>query len=159
MAIPNETLLTPAGLEQLQQEYDRLVNEWRPQIAERIRIARELGDLKENAEYHDAKNEQGLTESRIRVIEERLRTARVVDDADASVAGVGTSVTVTDLGAGTTEVWHITGVAEADPLEQRVSYESPFGKALMGTKVGDEVTVTIPVGELQLRVEKIEISG
>ena len=153
-----ETLLTADGLSRLQSELDELVNVRRPAISARIKEARELGDLKENAEYHDAKNEQSLVETRIQQLDARIRTARVVEATDTSVVGIGTVVTVTDLGYGDTEKWWITGAADADPLEQRISNESPIGGALMGSRVGDTVDVQLPNGKTQLRVEAIDLA-
>jgi transcription elongation factor GreA len=152
-----ETLLTADGLARIQHELDELVSIRRPAIAARIKEARELGDLKENAEYHDAKNEQALVETRIQQLEARVRTARVVEASDASVVTIGTSVTVTDLGFNETDTWHITGAADADPMEQRISNESPIGSALMGTRVGDVVDVQLPNGTTQMRVDAISI--
>lgn len=153
-----ETLLTADGLARIQHELDELVTVRRPAIAARIKEARELGDLKENAEYHDAKNEQSLVETRIQQLEARVRTARIVEATDTSKVTIGSVVTVTDLGYGDTEKWWITGAADADPLEQRISNESPIGAALMGRSVGDTVKVNLPHGTTELRVEAIELS-
>lgn len=149
-----ETLLTPEGLSALRAELEELTAR-RPAMAAKIKSARELGDLKENAEYHAAKEEQGFLETRIRVIEDQLRTARVVEVADTSSVNVGSKVVVRDLDLDEDETWTITGVAEADPLEQRVSYESPIGAALMGCAVGDTVDVQLPRGSMRLEVRSI----
>ncbi len=153
-----ETLVTKEGLTKLENELRELTEVKRPEISARIKEARELGDLKENAEYHDAKNEQGLVESKIRQLEEKIRTARIVEASDTSSVGFGNAVTVEDVSNGTKETWHITGAAEADPLEWRISNESPIGKALMGTKVGDEITVQLPTRTQSLRLVSIEKS-
>lgn len=153
-----ETLVTPEGLVRIQAELDQLIAERRPAIAARIKVARELGDLKENADYHDAKNEQSMVETRIQQLETRIRTARVITAEDASKVSIGTIVTVTDLETGDVDTWRITGAAEADPLAQRVSNESPIGSALIGAVVGDEVEVVLPFGTSRLRVDNIALS-
>lgn len=152
----NDTIVTPAGLEKLERDLAELVDVRRPDIARRIKEARELGDLKENAEYHAAKNEQGFLESKIRQLQDRVRTARVIENVDASLVGVGTRVAVIDADTGECEHYVVTGVAESEPLENRISNESPIGSALLGARVGDTVTVKLPAGQLQLRVEQIE---
>jgi transcription elongation factor GreA len=157
MAI-QETPITADGLQKLQEQLDELVNVRRPEISARIKEARELGDLKENAEYHDAKNEQSLVETRIQTLESRIRTARVIEATDASKVTIGTTVKLTDLESGDHETWQITGVAEADPLDQKISFESPLGKALQGKKQGDEVEVPVPAGMMRMRVDSIAVS-
>lgn len=153
-----ETLLTADGLARLQTELDELVNVRRPAISARIKEARELGDLKENAEYHDAKNEQSLVETRIQQLDARIRTARVVEATDASVVAIGTTITVTDLTYNETEVWHLTGAADADPMEQRISNESPIGSALLGARTGDIVDIHLPNGSTRMRVDAIAVT-
>ena len=150
----NDTLLTPAGLEALQTELDGLIAR-RPAMAAKIKSARELGDLKENAEYHAAKDEQGFLETRIQVIERQIRTARVIEDVGTDQVTVGSRVTVRDADLGEDEVWTITGVSEADPLENKVSYESPIGAALMEGVVGDKVEVQLPRGTMHLEIRSI----
>ena len=153
--IGRETLVTPAGLEKLQAEYDHLVGPKRAEVAERIKTAREDGEISENAEYDDAKNEQARVETRIIVLEEKLRTAKVVEDIDTKTVGVGNKVTVQEKGRKTPEVFEIVGSTEADPLENRVSNESPFGKALMGQTKGDTVEVSAPKGTIRYEIIKI----
>ncbi|MCW2927662.1 MAG: greA [Thermoleophilia bacterium] len=150
-----ETLVTAGGLEKLQAEYDHLVNVKRLEVAERIKIAREYGDISENAEYDDAKNEQARVETRIILLEEKLRTAKVVEDVDTKSVGIGNKVTVQEQGSKTPEVFEIVGSTEADPLENRVSNESPFGKALMGQKKGAVVEVPAPKGAITYEIIKI----
>ena len=150
-----DTLMTESGRAALQAELEELIAR-RPAMAARIKAARELGDLKENAEYHAAKEEQGFLETRILTIEGQLRTAKVIEAGDSSSATVGSRVVVRDLDDGTEETWTITGVAEADPLEQRVSYESPIGAALMGAAPGDDIEVALPRGSMRLNVVRIE---
>lgn len=152
----NETLLTPEGLEALRTELAELEAK-RPAMAAKIKSARELGDLKENAEYHAAKDEQAFLETRIKVIEGQIRTAKVVEAAGTDSVTVGSRVVVRDLDAGgAEESWTITGVSEADPLENKVSYESPIGSALMDRSPGDTVEVALPRGAMRLEVVRIE---
>lgn len=154
----NETLMTPEGRELLQAELDVLINEKRTELAARIKDARELGDLKENAEYHAAKNDQSFLETRIKTIEEQLRTARVIEAGAHGRATVGSKVVVVDLDSNDTDTYHITGVSEADPLEGRISYESPIGGALMGASEGDEIEVQLPRGSMRIRVSSVSAS-
>jgi transcription elongation factor GreA len=149
-----ETLLTPDGLAALRAELETLIAK-RPAMAAKIKAARELGDLKENAEYHAAKEEQGFLETRIQVIEGQLRTAKVVEKGSTDEVSIGSRVTVLDHDLDAEETWIITGVSEADPLTQRISYQSPMGSALMGTRVGDEVEVQLPRMRMRLTVRGI----
>ncbi len=150
-----ETLLTAQGLQKLQDELDHLQNVRMAELAQRIKVARELGDLSENSDYHDAKNEQGLVASKIREIEDKIRTARVVEHASGDVASVGTRVTVDEDGGGSV-TYELTGAAEANPLEFKVSYESPIGSALLNHGIGDTVTAQLPRGELTMTITAIE---
>ncbi|MCB0879428.1 MAG: transcription elongation factor GreA [Thermoleophilia bacterium] len=150
----NDTLLTPEGLEALRTELEELQSK-RPAMAAKIKSARELGDLKENAEYHAAKEEQGFLETRIKVIENQLRTAKVVEVTSSDRVTVGSTVVVREAG-GPEETWTVTGTAEADPLENKVSYESPIGSALMDASVGDTVEVQLPRGTMHLELVKID---
>jgi transcription elongation factor GreA len=151
----NDTLLTPQGLEALQAELDELQGR-RPAMAAKIKAARELGDLKENAEYHAAKEEQGFLETRIKVIENQIRTAKVVDAGAGDRVTVGSKVVVKDVDLGEEETWTVTGVSEADPLENKLSYESPIGSALMDSVPGDTVEVQLPRGTMRLEVLRID---
>jgi transcription elongation factor GreA len=119
-------------------------------VAERIRIAREFGDIAENAEYDDAKNEQALLEHRIATLEERLRDAKVINKKDVAkdVVSVGSKVKLRDVTAKQTVEYHIVGSAEANPAEQKLSNESPVGKAILGHKKGETVEVTTPRGSV-----------
>ena len=145
-------LLTKEGLRQLEGELDQLVRVRRSEIAERIRQARDFGDIAENAEYTEAKNEQSLVEGRIQTLEAMVRNAVVIEDEprEAGVVAVGASVTVnTEDGD---ETYTIVGAAEADPLRGRISNESPLGRALLGHRAGDEVEWTSPSGTSRVRV-------
>ncbi|HKF77644.1 MAG TPA: transcription elongation factor GreA [Candidatus Dormibacteraeota bacterium] len=145
-------LLTKGGLQRIQEELDRLVLVRRPEVAERIRQAREFGDIAENAEYTEAKNEQGLVEGRIQTLEGMIRNAVVIEEEprEPGVAGVGASVTVTTEDGD--ETYAIVGAAEADPLHGMISNESPLGRALLGHRAGDEVEWTSPAGTSRVRI-------
>src|SRR5918992_2034625 len=149
-----EVILTPEGYEKLKQEIEYLSNEKRREVADRIRAAREFGDINENAEYDDAKNEQALLEHQIAKLEERLRDARVLEKGDvkSDVVSVGSLVRLRDIDANKTFEYHIVGSAEADPAESRLSNESPVGKAIMGRKKGETVEVTTPRGALKFKI-------
>ena len=153
-----EIILTPEGFEKLRQEIEYLSNDKRREVAERIRVAREFGDIAENAEYDDAKNEQALVEHRIATLEERLRNARVIETGDVTtdVVSVGSHVSLRDVDAKTTVDYHIVGSAEANPAENRLSNESPVGKAIIGHKKGDTVEVVAPRGSLKFKILDIK---
>ncbi len=154
-----ETLITPEGLEKLQEELEYMTTVKRREVAERIKDAREFGDIMENSEYDDAKNEQALLEQRIAQLEERLRRATVVDEKqiDTGSVGVGVLVHVKDQKSGDSQKFQIVGSAEANPGEHKLSNESPIGRALLGHKRGDVVTVETPRGpKKKLKITKIE---
>src|SRR5256885_39970 len=151
-------LLTKEGLQQLEAELDQLVQVRRGEIAERIRAARDFGDIAENAEYTDAKNEQSLVEGRIATLEAMVHNAVVIEDEprEAGVVAVGARVTVgTEDGD---EAYTIVGAAEADPLRGRISNESPLGRALLGQRAGDEVEWTSPSGTSTVKVLSVELA-
>src|ERR1700748_1026769 len=129
-----DVILTPEGLEKLKKEIEYLSTDKRREVAERIKEAREFGDISENSEYDDAKNEQALLESRIARLKEQLRSARVSDTAGIAtdVVGVGTKVKVKYVDGGESEEYEIVGSAEADPTENKLSNESPVGRAVIG---------------------------
>ena len=143
-----EVILTPEGYEKLKQEIDLLSTERRREVADRIRVAREFGDIAENAEYDDAKNEQAMLEHKIAQLDERLARARVIDteDVDTSVVSVGSVVRLRDVDAKETVEYQIVGSAEANPIENKLSNESPVGKAIIGRKKGETVEVATPRG-------------
>jgi transcription elongation factor GreA len=155
-----DVILTPEGLENLKKEIEHLSTTKRREVAERIKEAREFGDISENSEYDDAKNEQAMLESRIMSLEDKLRSASVIDakELSADVVRVGSQVQVTD-DKGKTLSYTIVGSTEANPSESKLSNESPVGKALVGRKKGDSVKVTLPSGkQRQLKVDKIEVA-
>ena len=154
-----ETLLTPEGYEKLKAEIEDLRTTKRREVAERIKEAREFGDISENAEYDDAKNEQAMLEQRIMQLQERLRAAQVVDAKDVSTdaVGVGSVVNIKDEKGGSLK-FTIVGSAEANPAENKLSNESPVGKALMGRKRGEEVSVALPNGKKRkFKITKIDV--
>ena len=154
-----DVILTPEGYKQLKSELDRLRTEKRREIAERIAAAREFGEIAENAEYDDAKNEQMMLEHRIAQLEERLANARVIDvkDVDTSVVSVGSVVRLRDVDAKATVEYFIVGSAEANPTENKLSNESPVGKAIMGRKKGETVEVITPRGsKVKFRIMEIK---
>jgi transcription elongation factor GreA len=158
--MPKDVILTPEGLTNLKAELDHLSTTRRREVAARIKEAREFGDISENAEYDDAKNEQAMLEARIAQLEDKLRSATVIDASDMStdVVRVGSLVHVSEEGGKNTK-YTIVGSAEAKPAEMKLSNESPVGKALMGKKNGDEVTFATPKGERRLKITKIDVAN
>ena len=153
-----DVILTPEGYENLKEEIEYLSNEKRREVADRIRVAREFGDIAENAEYDDAKNEQALLEHRIATLEERLRNARVIEKKDVAkdVVSVGSKVRLRDLDAKQTFEYRIVGSAEANPAENKLSNESPVGKAIIGKKKGETVEVSAPRGAMKFKILEIK---
>jgi transcription elongation factor GreA len=153
-AAVKEVILTSEGYEKLKQEIEYLSNDKRREVADRIRVAREFGDIAENSEYDDAKNEQALLEHRIAQLEERLRNARVISKKEISsdVVSIGSRVRLRDVDARETIEYHIVGSAEANPSENKLSNESPVGRAIMGRKKGEVVEVTAPRGALKFKI-------
>jgi transcription elongation factor GreA len=153
-----EVILTPEGYKKLQEEIELLSTVRRQEIAERIRVAREFGDIAENAEYDAAKNDQAHLEARIAMLEERLKNARVVTKKEikSGEVSVGTTVRLKDLDSNKTVEYHIVGSAEANPAEMKLSNESPVGKAIMGRKKGEVVEVTVPRGTTKFKIMEIK---
>jgi transcription elongation factor GreA len=154
-----ETVLTPEGLEELKAKIQHLQTDRRREVAARIKEAREFGDIAENSEYDDAKNEQAMLEKQISDLEEKLRNARVIDQkkVDTDVVGVGVTVHVKDQKTDKSTKYKIVGSAEANPAEAKLSNESPVGKALIGHKRGETVSVPVPRGPARkLKITKIE---
>ncbi|HSC90976.1 MAG TPA: transcription elongation factor GreA [Gaiellaceae bacterium] len=152
-----EVILTPEGYERLKDEIQYLSTEKRREVADRIRTAREFGDIAENAEYDDAKNEQALLEHRIAQLEERLLHARVITKKEISsdVVSIGSRVKLRDVDAKQTIEYRIVGSAEANPAENKLSNESPVGKAIIGKKKGETVEVAAPRGTLKFKIMDI----
>ena len=154
-----ETLITEEGLTKLKEELEYLQTDKRREVADRIKEAREFGDIAENAEYDDAKNEQAMLEQRILQLQDRVRRSTVIDEkkVDTEVVGVGAVVHVKDQKSGKSQKFRIVGAAEADPSEHRLSNESPIGKALIGASKNEIVTVETPRGpKKKLKITKIE---
>jgi transcription elongation factor GreA len=156
--MPKDVILTPEGLANLKAELEQLTTTRRREVANRIKEAREFGDITENAEYDDAKNEQAMLEARIAQLEDKLRAATVIDASDlgTDVVRVGSTVHVKEGGKSTK--YTIVGSAEASPAEMRLSNESPIGKALLGHKRGEEVVFSTPKGERRLKITKIDVA-
>ena len=158
--MPKDVILTPEGLQKLKDELDVLVTDKRREVAERIKEAREFGDIAENSEYEDAKNEQAMLESRIMQLQEKLRLASVIETKDLStdVVQVGSVVHVKDEKTGKSIKYTIVGSAEANPQEQLLSNESPVGRALIGRKRNETVAVKVPRGPARkLKITKIDV--
>lgn len=147
-------LLTKDGIVKLERELEELRTVRRAEVAERIKYAKDFGDISENAEYEEAKNEQGMVEGRILVLENMLRNVVVIEEGvGAGVIGVGSSVDVQDeFGK---QSFTIVGPAEVDVANGRISLESPVGKALLGHKVGDEVEVQSPAGARKVKISRV----
>jgi transcription elongation factor GreA len=161
MAMAKDVILTPEGLEKLKEELEYLQTEKRREVAERIKDAREFGDIAENSEYDDAKNEQAMLEARIAMLAEKLRAATVIDTDDLStdVVQVGSVVHVKDEKTGKSTKYSIVGSAEASPAENKLSNESPVGRALIGRKRNEVVAVQVPRGPARkLKITKIEVA-
>jgi transcription elongation factor GreA len=158
--MPKDVIVTPEGLVNMKAELEHLQTTRRREVAARIKEAREFGDITENAEYDDAKNEQAMLEARIAQLEDKIRSATVIDASDlgTDVVRVGSVVHVEDS-QGKAAKYTIVGSAEAKPLEGKLSNESPVGKALLHHKKGDQVIVSTPRGERTLTITKIEVAA
>ena len=158
--MPKDVILTPEGLTRLKDELSHLQTDRRREVAERIKDAREFGDISENSEYDDAKNEQAMLEAKIAQLEERIRAATVVnpDELSNDVVQIGSIVHVKDEKSGKSQKFTIVGSAEANPAESKLSNESPVGRALIGHKKNEIVTVQLPNGKnRELKITKIDV--
>ena len=150
------TYLTAEGAEELKQELGRLVNVRRPELAQKLKEAVAQGDLKENADYHDAKEQQAFNEGRIQYLENILRSAVIINNNGATdIVQIGAEVTIREEGFDEDETYMIVGAAEASPREGKISHESPIGAALLGQKKGAEVKVKTPGGTTIFKIRKI----
>ena len=159
MAIDSRYRMSQERLDTLKEELHYLETTREKEVAELIKEARSFGDLSENAEYDEAKNEQGKLYSRIAELEDILLHVVIIDESEgaSNAVSIGCTVTVVDLKTGREmPPYKVVGSQEADPMHRAISEESPFGKALMGAKEGDEISVEAPVGIIHYRVEKIE---
>ncbi len=152
---PAAEAITAEGLEALKTQLHELETTSRRAMADRIRYARSLGDLKENAEYHTAKNDSALLETKIKRLQNHLRKAVVTETAEDDTLGFGRTAEIVDEASGKTHVWTIVGATEADLAQGRLSAESPVGRALVGRAPGQSVTVETPRGERSFRVERL----
>jgi len=152
-----EVLITKEGLEKAKKELDYLLVEKRQEIAEKIKAAREFGDISENSEYDEAKNEQAEIEARILKLESIVKNAKIIveNSTKKGVIDVGSKVIVLDVEYNEEETYAIVGSTEADPYENRISNVSPLGSALIGKKVGDVVEVPVPTGVISYKVVNI----
>ena len=157
MTTEKEIMLTLEGLKKLEQELENLKTVRRREVAERIKQAIEFGDISENSEYEDAKNEQAFIEGRILTLEKMLRNAKVIEqvDSDSKVVYIGTKVVLKDLEYGDEFEYTIVGSAEADPMNNKISNESPVGKAILNKKEGDVVEVSVPAGKLEYKIVSV----
>lgn len=158
MTNEKEIILTPDGLTKYEKELEYLKTVKRREIAERIKQALEFGDISENSEYEDAKNEQGFIEGKILTIEKMLRNAKVIDEQEvhADDVSLGSKVTLVEVNGGDEVEYMIVGSAEADPSQYRISNESPVGRSLLGQKVGSTVNVNVPMGTIQYKIVGIK---
>lgn len=154
-----EVILTPDGLKRLEDELETLKSVKRREVAERIKVAIGYGDISENSEYEDAKNEQAFIEGRVLTLEKMLRNARIInsDEIVTDVVSIGVTVSVEDLEYGDTMEYTIVGTAESDPLNNKISNESPVGKAIIGKKIGTIVDVNTPAGVIQYKILDIRM--
>jgi transcription elongation factor GreA len=153
----DQVYLTPEGAEDLRRELDELLNIRRPALAQKLKEAVAEGDLKENADYHDAKEQQAFLEGRIQYVENVLRSAAIIDNSGpADEVRLGSLVTIIEEGIDEEEAYSIVGAAEANPREGKISHESPIGSALLGHKKGEKVRVKTPNGEVIFKIKKIQ---
>lgn len=153
----NELLLTKDGLEKLENELNHLRTVKRKEVAARIKEAISYGDITDNSEYEDAKNEQAFIEGRIITLEKMLRRARLLekDETSDSLISLGSTVILKDVKLKKNYEYTIVSTAEADPTDKKISNESPVGKAILGLTVGDQVEVKVPAGTFKYRIEEI----
>ena len=153
-----EVILSSEGLKRLESELELLKSVRRREVAERIKQARQFGDINENSEYDSAKNEQAWIEGRIITIEKLLRNARVYETSDGprDTVGIGCTITLKDLQSGNVHEYTIVGSTEADPMSNKISNESPVGRAVLGQKAGKVVSVAAPIGMLKYQIVGIE---
>jgi transcription elongation factor GreA len=150
--------MTKAGKEKLEQELEYLKTVKRKEVVERIQIARSFGDLSENSEYDAAKDEQAFVESRIQMLENMIRNAKIIEEdlEKTDTVSLGRTVTFIELPDGEEESYTIVGSAEADPFEGKISNDSPIAKSLIGRRVGEEVTVHTPGGDMVVKIVAVK---
>lgn len=155
--LEKEVILTPEGLQKIEEKLEQLKSIRRQEVAERIKQAIGFGDISENSEYDDAKNEQAFIEGEILELEKIIRSARLIDSCDIKngEVGIGTTVKLKDVEFGDIDVYTIVGSAEAEPIKNRISNESPVGRAVLGRKTGETVTVNVPDGKIKYKIMEI----
>jgi len=156
MMEPTPTYLTPEGKRKLEDELEYLKTTKRRELAERLNFAIKQGDLSENADYIAAKEEQGFLEGRIRQLEGMLRHVEIITEQTGGDVRLGSRVTVKEVDGADDEVFNMVGAAEANPLEGKISNESPLGRALLGKHVGDEVEIEAPAGTIRFKIVGID---
>lgn len=157
MSTGKEVILTPEGLKKLEDELETLKSVKRREVAERIKVAIGYGDISENSEYDDAKNDQAFIEGRVITLEKMLRNARIInaDEVDTEVVSIGSIVTLQDVEFKENIEYTIVGTAESDPSNNKISNESPVGRAILGKKKGSSVDVNVPAGIIQYKIMNI----
>ncbi|PXW91593.1 transcription elongation factor GreA [Streptohalobacillus salinus] len=158
MASDKSYYMTQEGLEKLNKELEHLKSVRRPEVVERIKVARDFGDLSENSEYDAAKDDQAFVEARITQVETMIRNAKIIEknDADSTTVQLGRKVIFQELPDGDKEEYVIVGSAEADPFEGKISNDSPIAKALIGCEVGQEVSVPTPGGDMRVKIIEVK---
>lgn len=152
----DKTYLTAEGAEELKRELEQLITVQRPDLAAKLKEAVSQGDLKENADYHDAKEKQAFLEGRIAYLENVLRSAAIItDEGKSDTVRLGKGVTIVEDGTNDEETYTIVGAAEANPREGKISNESPIGSALLGHKVGETIRVKNPDGEIKFKIKSV----
>ncbi|GAK05910.1 transcription elongation factor GreA [Geomicrobium sp. JCM 19037] len=157
MAEDKKYYMTEEGLQKLEEELEYLKTTRRQEVVERIKTARDFGDLSENSEYDTAKDDQAFVEGRISQIENMIRNSVIIeDDGNNDEVSLGKSVTFKELPDGEDEVYTIVGSAESDPLEGKISNDSPMAQSLLGRKVGDRASVSTPGGDMEVEIIRIQ---
>lgn len=156
MQEPTPTYLTPEGKLKLEAELEDLKTNKRKELAERLNFAIKQGDLSENADYIAAKEDQAFLEGRIRTLENMLRHVEIIEEQTGGSVRIGSRITVSEVGFDDPETFSLVGAAEANPMEGKISNESPLGKALLGKHIGDEVEIDAPAGKMRFKIDAID---
>lgn len=154
--VAKKIMVTKEGLENLKKEYEYLINEKREEILFRLAEARAQGDLSENAEYEQAREDQAKNEGRILELKAEIENAQIIEKVEGGEVGIGSTVVLLDIEFNEEETYSIVGTTEADPFNNKISNESPVGSAIIGHKVGEEVTVVTPGGDLIYRIISVQ---
>ncbi|MFS0751358.1 transcription elongation factor GreA [Oceanobacillus sp. 1P07AA] len=158
MTVEKSYYMTQEGKDKLEEELHYLKTDRRQEVVERIKVARDFGDLSENSEYDAAKDEQAFVEQRITQVEKMIRNAVIIenDNDNPNIVSLGKSVSFVELPDGDEETYKIVGSAEADPFEGKISNDSPMATSLLGKEIGEEVTVVTPGGDIDVRITNVE---